>query len=161
MLKRNFILVMACIFSLNAFSQKLAINELRSFNKMNMQDFRTAIKEKYNYSYSDKTESSEFNLYQYSNFSNNVNRAVGKFEYTNDASKNSIEYTTTDKVEFNSNLTAILKLGYKETGKGKIMGGGTYKDYTLNKETVRFVLPKKQVNTTFKTADEFSIVVSN
>lgn len=144
---------------MRAFSQKLLIDELRNLNKMSMEDFKTSIKEKYNYSYSDKTESEDFLLFEYSNFTNNVNRTIGKFEYSKDISQNNISYTTTDKTEFTNFNINLVKLGYKEIGKGKIVGGENYKDYKLENFLVRLVFPKKQINKTYKTADQYSIIV--
>jgi hypothetical protein len=143
MAKKYFILLMIAFVYTNSFSQKLSIDELRSLNKMSMQDFKTVVKEKYKYSYSDKTESDNFTLFQYSNFENDINRTSGKFRYPNDISQNSVEYTTTDKREFDNLNKELIKLGYKETGKGKIMGGDNYKDYKLNSFVVRMVFPKK------------------
>jgi hypothetical protein len=159
MLKKLFCLFVIAFFSLNSYSQKLLLEELRSLNKLTMEDFRTTIKEKYNYSYSDKTESENFKLFQYSSFANDINRMIGKFEYPKNISQNSIEYTTTDKTEFSNLNQELLKLGYKEIAKGKIIGGENYKDYKLNNFVVRLVFPKKQIDKTYKTADQYSIIV--
>jgi hypothetical protein len=160
-MKKYFIVLLLTFLTLNVFAQKISLNDLSMLNKLSMQDFKTNIKEKYNYSYADKTESSDFVLFEYSNYSNKTNRKVGKFEYTKDSTQNSIEYTTTDKKEFDAVNKEIIKLGYKQTGKGKIMGGGNYIDFTLNKYTVRLAFPKKQSNAEFKTQDEYSIIVYN
>jgi hypothetical protein len=140
---KKIILVLALfILSANVFSQSFTIDYLRKLNELSMEDFKKEMKEVNNFSYYDKTESTEFTLYEYNKFENDQSSRVGKFEYVNDKTLNSVEYSVTDKKIFVDTKTLIIKLGYKLTGTGKILGGGQYADYKLKNYYIRLVTPK-------------------
>jgi hypothetical protein len=157
---KNLILIFAFLAGpATLLSQKLTLDQLRKLNSLGAEDFKNEVKEVHNYSYSDKTETSEFTFYQYQSFVNERTRVVGKFEYSADTTLNHIEYSTTDKEEFVAVMNLLTRQGYKNVGNGKIPGGETYKDYKLNNFNVRLVFPKKQVGNGFKTIDSYTIIV--
>lgn len=123
-------------------AQKISLEELRKFNKMDMATFQTKIKETHKYSYYDKTESADFLLNEYE--SSDYVRQIGKFDYLNDKDLDYVEYKTKDRNEFQEIKMHLIKLKYKVTEKGKIPGGfgETFTDYKLRNFLVRLVIPK-------------------
>lgn len=120
-------------------AQALKLDELEKFNQLSMNSFKNEIK-KLNYKYYDKTESSEFILFEYD--SSDYQYKIGKFEYTTDKSSDRIEFQFKTKNEYNQYLKTITALGYKQTETGKIFRGETYIDYFKDKAQIRLVSPK-------------------
>lgn len=118
------------ILCTNVFSQSFTIDYLRKLNGLSMEDFKQEMKEINNFSYYDKTETTDFTLCEYNKFENGQSSRVGKFEYIKDKTLNSVEYAVTRKKVFEDTKKLIIKLGYKLTGSGKISGGGLYTDYS-------------------------------
>lgn len=121
------------------FGQAFQLEQLEKFNKLDMPLFKEEIK-KLNYSYYDKTESSEFSLYEYD--SPDYQYKIGKFEYKNNTSSDRIEFQFKSKSEYDQYLKTITKLGYKKTETGKIPGGETFVDYFKDKSHIRLITPK-------------------
>lgn len=132
-------LVLILILHFQAFGQAFSLDQLEKFNKMDMASFKVEIK-KLKYSYYDKTESSEFNLYEYD--SPDFQYKIGKFEYTNEKSADRVEFQFKNKSEYDQYLKTIIDLGYKKTETGKIPGGETFVDYFKDKFQVRLISPK-------------------
>lgn len=139
--KLRIILIALLILAVNTkiVAQALKLDELEKFNQLSMDSFKNEIK-KLNYKYYDKTESSEFVLYEYD--SSDYQYKIGKFQYTTDKSSDRIEFQFKAKNEYNQYLKTIAGLGYKQTETGKIPGGETYVDYFKNKDHIRLISPK-------------------
>ncbi|MCS3529743.1 hypothetical protein [Chryseobacterium sp. JUb7] len=131
------ILILGLYFQ--GFGQAFSLEQLEKFNKMDMPTFKAEIK-KLKYSYYDKTESSEFNLYEYD--SSDFQYKIGKFEYINEKSADRVEFQFKNKREYDQYLKTITNLGYKKTETGKIPGGETFVDYFKNKSQIRFIFPR-------------------
>lgn len=141
MYRLRIILIALLILAVNTkiVAQALKLDELEKFNQLSMDSFKNEIK-KLNYKYYDKTESSEFVLYEYD--SSDYQYKIGKFQYTTDKSSDRIEFQFKAKNEYNQYLKTIAGLGYKQTETGKIPGGETYVDYFKNKDHIRLISPK-------------------
>lgn len=122
------------------FGQHFKIEELQKFNTADMLTFKNEIK-KLNYTFYDKTESTEFLLNEYD--SPDYQYKIGKFKYKNDPSQDMIQLDFKDKKEYDQYLETINKLGYKQSATGKIFGGETYIDYVMDKARIRLISPKK------------------
>jgi len=131
-------LVLILVLHFQGFGQAFSLDQLEKFNKMDMASFKIEIK-KMKYSYYDKTESSEFNLYEYD--SPDFQYKIGKFEYTNEKSADRVEFQFKNKIEYDQYLKTIIDLDYKKTETGKIPGGETFTDYFKNKLYIRFIFP--------------------
>lgn len=127
------------VFYFHGFGQTFQLEQLEKFNKLDMPSFKEEIK-KLKYSYYDKTESSEFNLYEYD--SPDYQYKIGKFEYKNNKSSDRIEFQFKGKTEYDQYVKTITNVGYKKTETGKIPGGETFVDYFKGKSHVRLVSPK-------------------
>lgn len=136
------VIILLFFVSTSAFSQQFSIDQLRKFNEMDLSTFKKEIKEVYKYTYYDKTETDEFQLFEYDS-PEYVNK-ISKFNYLKDKSLNTVELSTTDEKAFALYKKAIVSLGYKETKSGKIPGGETYKDYTKKELKLRLVFPKEK-----------------
>ncbi|MCL8537099.1 hypothetical protein M9991_09520 [Chryseobacterium gallinarum] len=121
-------------------AQTFSLEQLKSFNALSMADFKKEMK-KLNYTFYDKVESSEYSLYQYD--SPGYQSKIGKFEFTATKSEDCIEYELPGKKEYEQYLKLVLKEGYKEAEKGKIITKEPYVDYYKNKDHIRMVLPKQ------------------
>jgi hypothetical protein len=162
MYKRFLILFSLYLISTNVFSQKLGLASLPIYNQMAFEDFDSDMKQKVKYQFKDKIEYKTFTLYRYNNFTKGISRNIDKIIYPNDVLKNRLEYSTTDKIEFENNLQWAVKLGYKLLGKGKIKGGSTYTDFKKENSKLRFVVPQKEVATGSVTViEDYTIIVSN
>lgn len=148
--------VVLILLANSLFSQTVTIQELRNLNQLTMELFRKEVKENKNFSYYDKTETSEFSLFEYDKFENDQREKIGKFIYSNDTSSNRIEYSTTSKVQFEKLKKNIIELGYKPNGSGKIPGGELFTDYSNKQYKIRLVVPAKE-STEFK--NEYTVVV--
>lgn len=131
-------LILILVLHFQGFGQAFSLEQLEKFNKMDIASFKVEIK-KMKYSYYDKTESSEFNLYEYD--SPDFQYKIGKFEYKNNKSSDRIEFQFKGKTEYNQYLKTITNVGYKKTETGKIPGGETFVDYFKNKLHIRFIFP--------------------
>jgi hypothetical protein len=140
--KKIILVLTLFILYANVFSQSFTIDYLRKLNGLSMEDFKIEMKEVNNFSYYDKTETTEFALYEYNKFENEQSSRVGKFEYVKDKTLNSIEYSVTYKKIFEDTKKLIIRFGYKVTGSGKIAGGGLYTDYKFKGYYIRLVTPK-------------------
>ena len=121
---------------------------------MDMETFKTEIKRTYHYSYYDKTESEDYNLFEYD--SPDYKRKISKFDYSNDKTQNRIEYTTVDKKEFEEFKSNMIKLKYKVTGTGTIPGTReTYTDYKLGNLDIRLLVPRKEAGVN----EPFTIII--
>lgn len=145
------------LFATSLFSQAITIQELRNLNQLTMESFRKELKENKNFSYYDKTETSEFSLFEYDKFENDQREKIGKFIYPNDTSSNRIEYSTTNKAQFEKLKKSIIESGYKPNGSGKIPGGELFTDYKMNQYKIRLVVPAKAA--TGDSRQEYTIVV--
>lgn len=104
-----------------------------------MDEFKKEMKQ-LKFKFYDRTESLGLLVIEYD--SPDYTSKIGKFEYTEDKSQDSIEFTFKDKKEYDQYLKLILSAGYKETEKGKIITKEPYVDYYKNKEHIRVILPK-------------------
>ena len=141
----NRLILIASVILLNSFTvfaQKFNMEELRKFNNMDMETFRAEIKNTYNYSYRDKTESEDYNLFEYD--SPDYKRTISKFDYSDDKTLNRIQYTTVDNKEFEEFKNSMIQLKYEVTGTGTIPGTReTYTDYKLENLDIRLLEPIK------------------
>ncbi|MDR2235599.1 MAG: hypothetical protein LBE92_05710 [Chryseobacterium sp.] len=120
--------------------QAFKLEELASFNSLDMDTFKKEIK-KQNYTFYDKTEGLGFVVNEYD--SPGYLYKITKFEYQEDKSQDHIEFTFKDKKDYDAYLKAVLGAGYQPAEKGKIMTGESYTDYYKNKKQIRIVQPKK------------------
>ncbi|WP_223607103.1 hypothetical protein [Chryseobacterium sp. OSA05B] len=135
-----FLVILFCILLHTQMSgQAFKLEELAGFNKLDMAGFKAEIK-KHKYTFYDKTESPVFILFEYD--SPDYTHKIGKFEYAEDKSQDNIEFQFKDKKEHDAYIKTILKAGYKQTEKGKILTGEIYLDYYKNKAQIRMVYPK-------------------
>lgn len=121
MKNRIIIVILFCLFIFNAANaQNFTLVKLQEFNLLTMSDFKTEVKNS-GFSYQDKTESAMFNLFEYIKNENDNSYQIGKFEYK-DNSQNCIQYTSSNKVEYDIFLKSIKTKGYKKTDSGKKYG---------------------------------------
>ncbi|WP_313093784.1 hypothetical protein [Chryseobacterium flavum] len=131
------------ILGVQVSAQTFTLEKLAEFNKLGMSEFKNEMK-KINYSFHDKTESSEFKLNEYESPDHTFK--IGKFVYSKDKSQDRIECEFPEQRDYHKFLSAAINAGYKETGKGNIITKEPYVDYHKGKQHIRFILPKDNQN---------------
>ncbi|MBL3549441.1 outer membrane protease [Chryseobacterium rhizosphaerae] len=131
------------VLGIQVTAQAFTLEKIAEFNKLGMPEFKNEMK-KINFSFNDKTESSDFTLNEYESPDHTFK--IGKFVYTKDKSQDRIECEFPEQRDYHKYLSAVLNAGYKETGKGKIITKEPYVDYQKGKQNIRFILPKENQN---------------
>ncbi|QBA22802.1 hypothetical protein EU348_17125 [Chryseobacterium indologenes] len=137
------LLLFSVILSIQVSAQTFTLEQLNSFNKLTMDEFKKEMKQ-LQFKFYDRTDGLSFLLTEYE--TPDYSSKIGKFEYKEEKSEDRIEFEFKDKKEYEQYLKLILAAGYKETEKGKIITKELYVDYYKNKEHIRLILPKSGEN---------------
>ncbi|WP_330745474.1 hypothetical protein [Chryseobacterium sp. CP-77] len=137
------LLLFSVVLSIQVSAQTFTLEQLNSFNKLTMDEFKKEMKQ-LQFKFYDRTDGLSFLLTEYE--TPDYSSKIGKFEYKEEKSEDRIEFEFRDKKEYEQYLKLILAAGYKETEKGKIITKELYVDYYKNKEHIRMILPKSGEN---------------
>ncbi|MGR3854339.1 hypothetical protein [Chryseobacterium indologenes] len=140
------LLLFSVVLSIQVSAQTFTLEQLNSFNKLTMDEFKKEMKQ-LQFKFYDRTEGLSFLLTEYE--APDYSSKIGKFEYKEEKSEDRIEFEFKDKKEHEQYLKLILAAGYKETEKGKIITKELYVDYYRNKEHIRMILPKSRENASY------------
>ncbi|MBB6329058.1 hypothetical protein HNP24_000008 [Chryseobacterium sediminis] len=140
------LILFSVVLSIQISAQTFTLEQLKGFNKLTMDEFKKEMKQ-LKFKFYDRTEGLGLLAIEYD--SPDYTSKIGKFEYTEEKSQDSIEFTFKDKKEYDQYLKLMLAGGYKETEKGKIITKEPYVDYYKNKEHIRVILPKAGQSTPY------------